>query len=170
MTSIKSEDAMQYTANRKPQSAHDLNEQEQSTINAALRILSSRINNGDEISNPQQLRDYLNLKIGFLEHEVFIGIFLDARNRVIADVELAKGTIDGAAIYPREVVNYVLLYNASAVVFAHNHPSGITKPSDSDKHITTRLKDALSLIDVRVLDHLVCGFDGGYSFAENGLL
>ena len=125
--------------------------------------------NTTELSSPQDTRNYLRLKFAGLEHEVFACLFLDQRHRVICFEELFTGTIDGASVYPREVVKATLKHNAAAVIFAHNHPSGNAEPSQSDKHITGRLKEALALIDVRVLDHFVVG-DEVVSFAERGLI
>jgi DNA repair protein RadC len=104
-------------------------------------------------------------------HEVFACLLLDNRHRVIAFRELFRGTIDGASVYPREVIKTALANNAAAVIFAHNHPSGLSEPSEADRLITLRLKQALDLIDIRVLDHFIVGDgDNAYSFAENGLL
>jgi DNA repair protein RadC len=111
----------------------------------------------------------VKLKLATYEHEVFACLMLDNRNRVIAFRELFRGTIDGASVYPREVVKQALADNAAAVIFAHNHPSGATEPSQADIAITERLKKALALIDVRVLDHLIVG-DEVTSFAERGIL
>ena len=105
-----------------------------------------------------------------LPHEGFCGVFLDNRHRVIALEELFRGTIDGASVHPREVVKRALAKNAAAVILAHNHPSGIAEPSQADELITRRLKEALALVDIRVLDHLVIGDGVCESFAERGLL
>ena len=102
-------------------------------------------------------------------HEIFAVLFLDQRHRVIKFEEMFQGTIDGANVYPREVVKKALHHNAAAVILAHNHPSGVAEPSQSDERITQRLKDALALVDIRVLDHFVIG-DDIVSFAERGLL
>lgn len=123
----------------------------------ALRILSKRLLRGSALSNPQATRDYLKLRFAGLEYEVFTCLFLDNRNRVLACEELFRGTIDGASVHPREVVKRALRHNAAAVILAHNHPSGVAEPSSADELITRRLKEALSLIDIRVLDHLVVG-------------
>ena len=104
-----------------------------------------------------------------LEHERFCAIWLDNRHRVIRFDELSRGTIDGASVYPREVVKAALSVNAAACIFAHNHPSGISEPSQADERITRRLRDALALVDIRVLDHIVIG-QTSVSFAERGLL
>ena len=112
------------------------------------------------------------LKLSFLgqEHESFKVMFLDNRNGLISDEELFRGTIDGAAIYPREVVKAAIAFNAAAVIFSHNHPSGNSDPSEADKSITSRLSEALKLIDVRVLDHIVIGENETCSFVEHGLV
>lgn len=139
-------------------------------IQNALDILESRIKKPTSyIKSPNDTRNFLRLKLSELEHEVFAVLFLDNRHGVIAYAELFTGTIDGAAVYPREVVKAALRHNAAAVIFAHNHPSGVTIPSESDKQLTKRLKEALSLVDVRVLDHLIVGHDIA-SFAELGLM
>ncbi len=135
----------------------------------ATHIYNSYFAKGAEISKPADSADYLKLKLAQYEHEVFICLFLDNQNRVISCDEISHGTIDSASVYPREVVKATLRHNANAVIFAHNHPSGIAVPSNADKMITLKLKDALNTIDVRVLDHIVIG-DGTYSFAEHGLL
>jgi DNA repair protein RadC len=141
-------------------------------IESALKILESRISyssNAPSLSCPQASKDYVKLQLATYEHEKFACLMLDNRNRVIAFRELFRGTIDAASVYPREVVKQVLADNAAAVIFAHNHPSGATEPSQADIAITERLKKALALIDVRVLDHLIVG-EEVTSFAERGLL
>lgn len=141
-------------------------------IESALKILESRISyNSDAplLTSPQDGKDYAKLQLATYEHEVFACIFLDSRNRVIAFEKLFRGTIDCASVYPREVVKACLSHNAAAVIFAHNHPSGATEPSQADIQITERLKNALLLIDITVLDHLIVGEDV-VSFAERGLL
>jgi len=141
-------------------------------IEAALKILKFRIpynSDSPSLTSPQDSKDYVKLKLATYEYEVFACLFLDQRHRVIRFEEMFKGTIDGANVYPREIVKATLKHNAAAVIFAHNHPSGNAEPSQSDERITQRLKDALALIDVRVLDHLVVGEDV-ISFAERGLL
>jgi len=148
--------------------AADLNQD--AVIQMALNILSQRNAIGEPMVQPSDAADYLRLKLSGYKNEVFCAIFLNTRHRIIAFEELFFGTIDGAAVYPRVVVQRVMAHNASAVVFAHNHPSGITEPSEADKFITKKLIDAMSLIDVRVLDHIVVGDSGTTSFAECGLL
>ena len=124
----------------------------------------------DVLSSPEHVRHYLSLHLTGLGHEVFSGLFLDNRHRVIEYRELFTGTIDSAAVYPREVVKRCLSCNAAAVIFAHNHRSGVAEPSDTDVRLTRKLMDALALIDVRVLDHLVIGRGVQTSLAERGLM
>ena len=141
-------------------------------IESALKILESRISyNSDSplLTSPQASKDYVKLQLATYEHEVFACLFMDKRNRVITFEELFRGTIDGASVYPREVVKACLSHNAAAVIFAHNHPSGVAEPSQADIAITERLKKALALVDIRVLDHLIVG-EEVISFAERGLL
>lgn len=144
---------------------------EQDIINQALTILEARLRNPEyAFSSPTDTFNYLKLKLADLEHEVFSVLYLDNQNRLLKSKELFRGTIDGAAVYPREVVKVALHFNAAAVILAHNHPSGITTPSKADKHITERLKAALELVDIRTLDHVIVGQGAPYSFAERGLL
>ncbi len=150
--------------------ASDKLQLENEVINRALKILSHRMDTADVLSNPSMVRDFLTLQCAEYQSEVFGVVHLDSKHRPIHTGVLFNGTIDDAAIYPREVVKSVLKYNSAAVIFYHNHPSGVSCPSLSDKSITNRLKGALALIDVRVLDHFIIGLDGGYSFAENGLI
>lgn len=124
---------------------------------------------GEVIPSPQQCVNWMRLKLSPAENEQFWCLFMDNRNRVIELRKMFDGTVDGASVYPREVVKAALAVNAAAVVLAHNHPSGVPEPSSADKQITERLKQALALVDVRVLDHLVVG-DEVVSFAERGLL
>lgn len=144
------------------------------SIKAALelgrRYLEDQIRKGPLISSPEMTRNFLKSRLRAYQHEVFACIFMDNRHRLIAFEELFSGTIDGANVYPREVVKRCLIHNAATVIFAHNHPSGIAEPSQADIHITGRLKEALALIDVRVLDHFVVGDDAVTSFAERGLI
>ncbi len=134
------------------------------------RIAFEYIPNGDVLSSPEHVRHFLSLHLTGLEHEVFSGLFLDNRHRVIEYRELFTGTIDSAAVYPREIVKRCLSTNAAAVIFAHNHPSGVAEPSDTDVRLTRKLVDALALIDVRVLDHLIIGKGTQTSLAERGLM
>ena len=139
-------------------------------LDAARAILAHRVRRGAPISNPRHTRDYLRLQLAPHDHEIFAILFLDTRHRVIEFVPLFRGTIDGASVYPREVVKEALRRNAAAVILAHNHPSGVAEPSQADELITTRIRDALALVDIRVLDHLVVTGDDIVSFAERGLL
>ncbi|CAA6806211.1 MAG: DNA repair protein RadC [uncultured Thiotrichaceae bacterium] len=141
----------------------------QATVEMARRYLSEAVKRGEEITSVSAVRDYLKIRLRDYQHEVFACLFLDNRHRIIQYKEMFTGTIDGASVYPREVVKQALKDNAAAVIFAHNHPSGIAEPSDADKRITQRLSDALGLVDIRVLDHFVIG-DEVISFAERGLL
>lgn len=141
------------------------------TIRLALNILNGRIKKrGDCFTSPEHVRDFLRLKLEPLEAEQFCILFLDNRHRVIEFVPMFNGTIDGASVHPREVVKAALKYNASAVILAHNHPSGIAEPSEADKALTGRLKDALGLVDVRVLDHFIVGVGEITSLSERGLM
>jgi DNA repair protein RadC len=144
--------------------------EQESLIRLALSVLAVRHQKGEPLTSSALMRDYFQLRYGELEHEVFSLVLLDNRHRLINVEEMFRGTIDGASVYPREVVKAALKWNASAVAFVHNHPSGITEPSGSDKRITERLKDALALIDVKVLDHLIVSHESTVSFAEQGLL
>ena len=139
-------------------------------IATALRILEKRIREGDALSSPQAVRDYLRLAIGDREREIFVVVLLDSQHRVIATEELFAGTLTQTSVYPREVVKVALRWNAGAVLFAHNHPSGVAEPSQSDQLLTETLKRALDLVDVRVLDHFIVTRGSSVSFAENGLL
>lgn len=140
-------------------------------IARAIRCLEERyLVNKEVLTSPEATRDFLKLRLDGIAYEVFAVVLLDNRHGVIRYVELFRGTIDGAHVHPREVVRIVLEHNAAAVILAHNHPSGVTEPSQADIRITQRLKEALALIDVRVLDHLIIGEGQGLSFAERGLL
>ncbi len=141
-------------------------------VREALRILDQQLRAQDEIylTSPTTVRDYLRLQLAEREAEVFCVLFLTNRHRVIAFEEMFQGTIDGATVHPREVVKQALRHNAAAVILCHNHPSGASDPSRADEAITRRLKDALALVDVRVLDHLIVGGSEITSFAERGLL
>ncbi len=139
-------------------------------IYMAKCLLSRRFRRGTALTNPSMSRDYLYSRLATYEYEVFAALFLDNRHRVIAFEEMFKGTIDGATVHPREVVKAALGYNAAAVIFAHNHPSGIAEPSQADQNITQRLKEALAMVDIRVLDHFIIGDDECVSFAERGLI
>ena len=145
--------------------------QEDLIITKALQILEERLVYGEifEITSPQSAGDFVKLKLRDREREVFAAMFLDTRHRLIKYEEMFYGTIDGASVHPREVVKLALEHNAAAVIFAHNHPSGVAEPSQADIQITGRLKTALALIDVRVLDHLIVGTEV-ISLAQRGHL
>lgn len=142
----------------------------QASLELARRHYQQLMNAGSALSNPRATREFLRMRLRDLPHEVFCCVYLDNRHRVIGFEELFRGTIDGASVHPREVVKEALARNAAAVILAHNHPSGIAEPSQADELITRRLKDALALVDIRILDHLVIGDSICESFAERGLL
>ncbi|TVP54621.1 MAG: JAB domain-containing protein [Halomonadaceae bacterium] len=136
----------------------------------AQRVMDQPLRDGDPLVCPATTRRYLQCRLVTRSQEVFAALFLDNRHRVIRYDELFHGTIDSAAVYPREVVRKALEHNAAAVIFAHNHPSGVAEPSQADILLTERLKSALALVDVRVLDHMVVGHGEVISLAERGLL
>ncbi|WP_419597038.1 RadC family protein [Thiolapillus sp.] len=142
----------------------------QAVIEMAHRHLRESLQRGDALTSPEQTRRYLWFRLQSYPYEVFACLFLDNRHRIIAFEELFQGTIDGASVYPREVVRRCLHHNAAAVIFSHNHPSGVAEPSHADEQITLRLREALALIDIRVLDHVIVGSDSSTSLAERGLL
>lgn len=142
----------------------------QAVLEMAQRHLRESLARDDVLTSPEQTRNYLQLRLQHYPYEVFSCLFLDNRHRVIAFEELFRGTIDGASVHPREVVRRSLHHNAAALIFSHNHPSGVAEPSRADAQITCRLKDALALIDVRVLDHIIVGCQETASLAERGLL
>jgi len=139
-------------------------------IEAALKILSKRLSRGSLLSSPKAARDYLVLRFGSVEQEIFSAIYLTKRHHVIACEELFRGTVDGASVHPRIVVKQALRHNAASLLISHNHPSFDTTPSQADELITQRLRDALALIDVRLVDHIITGGPNSYSMAEHGLL
>ncbi|MGE0370985.1 MAG: DNA repair protein RadC [Gammaproteobacteria bacterium] len=145
-------------------------EEKVTVIKLAMAILNDRHRAGRALESPGQTRDFLRLKLVERKHEVFGALFLDTRHRVIRLAEMFQGTIDGATVHPRVVVQRALELNAAAVVLFHNHPSGVAEPSMADEAITRRLRDALALVDVRVLDHFVVAAGESVSFAERGLL
>ncbi|KJS04778.1 MAG: DNA repair protein [Gammaproteobacteria bacterium BRH_c0] len=132
--------------------------------------MESQLTASEVFSNPTTVKQYCQLQISLERDEHFCCLFLNTRHSLISFERLFRGTVDGASVYPRVVVRRCLELNASAVIFTHNHPSGIAEPSRDDATITRRLKDALALIDVRVLDHIVVGTGGTTSMAEQGLL
>ena len=135
-----------------------------------MRSLREELKSRDALTSPGAVRDYLRLVIAGREHEVFMALFLDAQNRVIAADEMFRGTLTQTSVYPREVVKSALQHNAAAVIFAHNHPSGVAEPSRADEMLTIALKQALALVDVKVLDHFIVAGNRTLSFAERGLL
>jgi DNA repair protein RadC len=139
-------------------------------LNAARALMSRRVHRGVLMTSPKLVKDFLSMKLGTLEHESFCVLLLDKRHRLIEYIELFRGTIDGASVHPREVVKLALAKNAAALLLAHPHPSGVAEPSQADELITQRLKDALSLIDVRVLDHFVVAGGDVISMAERGMM
>ena len=139
-------------------------------IAMATKIISKRFNRGKSLASSEETREYLKLMLSHVEHEVFCAIFMDNRHRVLAYEELFKGTIDGASVHPREVVKRAFNLNAAAVIFVHNHPSGVAEPSKSDRQITQQLIKALKLVEIRVLDHIIVGGTETVSMAERGLL
>jgi len=142
----------------------------QAAIELGKRYLQENLGEKDVLSSPNDTKDFLIAQLRAYPHEVFACLFLDNRHQIISFDEMFKGTIDGASVYPREVVKQALARNAAAVIFAHNHPSGVAEPSLADKNITRRLQEALKLVDIRVLDHFIIGDNTAVSFAELGLL
>lgn len=142
----------------------------QAALEIGRRHLDESLRRGEIFSTADDTKRYLQARLRDREQEVFCCMFLDNRHRLLAFEELFIGTFNGAAVYPREVVKRALSHNAAATIFAHNHPSGVAEPSTADRQLTRRLQDALGLIDVRVLDHLVVGDGGTVSFSELGYL
>lgn len=142
----------------------------QAVLEMARRALHEDMQSGDALNSPGAVRDYLQLLLRGRQQEVFMVIFLDAQHRAIASEELFHGTLTQTSVYPREVVKRALYHNAAAVIFAHNHPSGVAEPSQADRLLTDGLKQALALVDVRVLDHFIVAGAGCLSFAERGLV
>ncbi|MEO8100896.1 MAG: DNA repair protein RadC [Betaproteobacteria bacterium] len=142
----------------------------QAVLEMSRRALDEKMKQSDALNSPQAVRDYLRLTLARLPHEVFVSVFLTAQNRVIAVEELFRGTLTQTSVYPREIVKRALAHNAAAVILAHNHPSGEASPSAADRSLTKALADALSLIDVRVLDHFIVAPGASLSFAEQGIL
>ncbi len=139
-------------------------------VELAESILRERVNRGAPLTDPATVKRWLVARLSQCPHEVFCVLFLDNRHRVIAFEELFRGTLDGCSVPPREVVKRCLHWNCAAVAYAHNHPSGIAEPSDADRRLTSRLQAALSLLDIRTLDHFVIGGSEAVSFAERGWL
>lgn len=139
-------------------------------LEAARQVVDQKMQRGLALMSPAEVRSYLLVKLAGFEHEVFAMLFLDNRHRLIAYKELFRGTLDGACVYTREVLKEVLRFNAAAVILAHNHPSGHPEPSAADRQLTHRLRDALALIDVRTLDHIVVAGTATVSMADRGLM
>lgn len=141
----------------------------QAVVEMSRRYLEEKLRHGEALTDVNAVRNYLTHRLRGYPYEVFACLFLDNKHRVIEYEELFRGTIDSASVHPREVVRHAIHHNAAAIIFAHNHPSGVAEPSQADHRITDRLKEALGLVDVRVLDHFVIG-DDVVSFAERGYL
>lgn len=139
-------------------------------LEISRRSLAEELRSRSALTSPQAVRDYLRLTLGGREHEVFVVIFLDAQHRVLATEELFRGTLTQTSVYPREIVKAALKANAAAVIFAHNHPSGVAEPSQADELLTRQLKESLAMVDVKVLDHFIVAGRATLSFAERGLL
>ena len=142
----------------------------QAVIEIARRALREDIGERDALSSPQAVREFLRLSLGGRAHEVFVTLFLDSQNRLLGSEELFRGTLTQTSVYPREVVKTALHYNAAGVIFAHNHPSGVAEPSRADELLTQTLKQALSLVEIKTLDHFIVAGSRTLSFAERGLL
>ena len=139
-------------------------------LEAARQAIEYKMQRGASFSSPVAVKEYLSAKLAGFEHEVFAVLFLDTQHRLIEYSELFRGTIDSASVYPREVVKEALRLNAAAVILSHNHPSGNPEPSQADRVLTQRLKEALTLVEVRTLDHVIVAGANTVSFAEHGLL
>ena len=160
---MKSEDVPTYGTNS---TASD-----DEVIAKALSIIKRRLRKpGEAMTSPQSVKDYLTIKLAELEHEVFFTLWLDGQHRVIQFGSMFRGTMNQTSVYPREVVKEALRLNAGAVIFAHNHPSGMPEPSRADEMLTKTLQEALALVDVKVLDHIIVGGTTTVSFAEKGLI
>ena len=169
---VRSEEQANYEAAPHPEKARSVKDMEDDAVlYKAAKILKNRLQHRETvISSPVSVRQFLQIKLRPYPYEVFCAMFLDNRHRLIEFVELFRGTLDGASVHPREVIREAMKHNAAAVIFAHNHPSGVEEPSQADLRITERLKTALGYIDVRVLDHIIIGEGDGTSLAERGLL
>ena len=153
-----------------PPNQEGLTQTEQSTIREAIDILQNRLQQTETMTSSKEVKAFCQLKLGIQKDEHFSCLFLNSQHHLIAFETLFKGTIDSASVYSRVVVRRTLELNAAAIIFSHNHPSGNVTPSSSDIAVTKRLADALKLIDVRVLDHIVVGQSGSTSMAESGLM
>ncbi|HEK3745027.1 TPA: DNA repair protein RadC [Pseudomonas aeruginosa] len=139
-------------------------------LEAARQAIERKMQRGTSFTSPAAVKEYLRAKLAGLEHEVFAVLFMDTQHRLIEYAEMFRGTIDGASVYPRELVKEALRLNAAAVIVSHNHPSGNPEPSGADRALTQRLKEALGLVDVRMLDHVIVAGTDTTSFAERGLI
>lgn len=137
-------------------------------LQMAQQLAMSRLSKGRTLTEPRHVFSHLQTLLQYHEYEVFALLLLDSKHRVIGFRELFRGTLDGASVYPREVVKIALEHNASAVILVHNHPSGDPEPSQADRKLTTTLKDALNMVGTRILDHVVVGYEGCVSLAERG--
>lgn len=162
--------SIQYDQTSTSAFSYAFSDRQQATIREAISILETRIREADAYTNPTAVRAFCQLQLATELDEHFACMFLDSQHRLIAFERIFSGTIDGASVYPRVIVRRSLELNAAAIIFAHNHPSGNPTPSRADEAITQRLKDALALIDVRVLDHIIVGVESTVSMAELGQL
>ena len=143
----------------------------QKAVKRALKLLEKQLRQEPSaLTTPKLVSEYLVLKLAGREHEVFVAIWLDAQHRVVEYEEMFRGTLTQTSVYPREVVKSALSFNAAAVIFAHNHPSGVAEPSHADENLTRTLRNALALVDVRLLDHFIVADNNMMSFAERGLI
>lgn len=142
----------------------------QAVLELAKRAIAEELSRGDTLNSPDSVRNYLKLALGSKHYESFTVLFLDVKHRLIQAEELARGTLDQASVYPREIIKQALLLNAAAIIVAHNHPSGSPEPSQADQHLTQTLRQAAQLVDLRLLDHFIVALPHIYSFAEHGLL
>lgn len=165
---VRSEDVAPYIDTTEPQDKEYL--EEEKILKQAEEISRRRLRGLKPAANPVQARRYVQNLVGNLQHEVFGVLFMNSQHQIITSEELFRGTIDSASVFPREVVKDCLKHNASCVIFYHNHPSGVIEPSRLDRQITNRLIDALALVDIKVLDHLVVSGHDSVSFAERGLI
>lgn len=171
MNKVGSEQAPGYTAGAMERNGTQFTDAELQTLSDAAAIYERKMKSrGASMGNPRDSGDFIKAKLYKYPHEVFACLFLDNRHRVIEWVEMFRGTVDGASVHPREVVREALGLNACAVIFAHNHPSGVAEPSAADRAITHQLRDALAMVGVRVLDHLVIGDGEPVSMAARGLI
>lgn len=170
MSCVQSGPAAVYEAQPNGEAKTGIAEYEESVLVQAAAILEQRAKKLDAMSHPAACSEFLRMRLAALPYEAFTVLFLDSRYRIITVEEMFRGSIDGASVHPREVVRRCLANNAAAVILAHNHPSGNPEPSQADREITRHLRQALELIEVRVLDHFVVGTEGIVSLAERGWL